>query len=126
MPKTLSRIVIGLTVLAMTAAMALADRKSDTVTFEKDTIVNGTLVKSGTYKVQFDYKTNELSVIKYTKPIVTAQGRVEQADRKASRTVLMTTDKDSATVMTAITFGGDNRRIIVEAGSAQTSSGTKK
>jgi len=126
MIKTVRRIAIGFALLAMTAAITLADRKSDTVTFEKDTIVNGTLVKSGTYKVQFDYKTNELSVIKYTKPIVTAQGRVEQADRKASRTVLMTTDKDSATVMTAITFGGDNRRIIVEAGSAQTSSGTKK
>ena len=126
MIKTVRRMVIGFALLAMTAAITFADRKSDTVTFEKDTMVNGTLVKSGTYKVQFDYKTNELSVIKYTKPIVTAQGRVEQADRKASRTVLMTTDKDSATVMTAITFGGDNRRIIVEAGSAQTSSGTKK
>ena len=57
MTKQLSRIVVGLTLLAMTAAIALADRKSDTVTFEKDTMVNGTLVKSGTYKVQFDYKT---------------------------------------------------------------------
>jgi hypothetical protein len=126
MTKTLSRIVIGLTVLAMTAAIALADRKSDTVTFEKDTMVNGTLVKSGTYKVQFDYKTNELAVIKYTKPIATAPGRVEQADRKASRTMLLTTDQNNTTVMTGITFGGDNRRIVVEAGAAQTGSGTKE
>ena len=126
MIKTISRIVIGLTLLAMTAAIAFADRKSDTVTFEKDTMVNGTMVKSGTYKVQFDYKTNELSVIKYTKPIVTAPGRVEQGERKSSRTVLMTTDKDNTTIMTGITFGGDNRKIIVEAGTAQTHSGTKK
>ena len=126
MTKTLSRIVIGLTVLAMTAAIALADRKSDTVTFEKDTMVNGTLVKSGTYKVQFDYKTNELAVIKYTKPIATAPGRVEQADRKASRTMLLTTDQNNTTVMTGITFGGDNRKITVEAGAAQTGSGTTR
>jgi hypothetical protein len=126
MTKSLYRIVIGLTVLAMTAAIALADRKSDTVTFEKDTMVNGTLVKSGTYRVQFDYKTSELAVIKDTKPIATAPGRIEQTDRKASRTVLLTTDHDNTTVMTAITFGGDNRRIVVEAGAGQTSGGTKK
>ena len=126
MTKQLSRIVVGLTLLAMTAAIALADRKSDTVTFEKDTMVNGTLVKSGTYKVQFDYKTNELSVIKYTKPIATAPGRVEQADRKASRTMLTTTDKDNTTVMTGITFGGDDRRIVVEAGSGHASGGARK
>jgi hypothetical protein len=126
MNKTASRIVIGLTLLAMTAAIAFADRKSDTVTFEKDTVVNGTMVKSGTYKVLFDYKTNELSVIKYTKPIATAPCRVEQGDRKAGRTTLLTTDKDNTTVMTAITFGGDKRTIVVESGSGQTSSGTKK
>lgn len=120
------RIIIGLALFAMTAAIAFADRKSDTVTFEKDTMVNGTMVKSGTYKVQFDSKTNELSVIKYTKPIATAPARVEQSDRKASRTVLMTTYKDNTTIMTAITFGGDNRRIVLEAGTAQTRSGTKK
>jgi hypothetical protein len=126
MTKSLCRIVIGITVLTLTAAIALADRKSDTVTFEKDTMVNGTLVKSGTYKVQFDYKTSELAVIKDTKPIATAPGRVEQSDRKASRTVLLTTDHDNTTVMTAITFGGDNRKIVVENGAAQTGSGTKK
>jgi len=124
MTKTIGRVVIGLTVLALTAAIAFADRKSDTVTFEKDTMVNGTMVKSGTYKVQFDYKTNELSVIKYTKPIATAPGRVEQAERKASRTTLMTTDRDNTTIMTAITFSGDNRKIIIRPGTAQTSSGT--
>src|SRR5262252_358598 len=118
MTKTLSRIVIGLTVLAMFAAIAFADRKSDTVTFEKDTMVNGTLVKSGTYKVQFDYKTSELAVIKDTRPVATAPGRVEQTDRKALRTVLLTTDHDNTTVMTAITFGGDNRKIVVEASTA--------
>jgi hypothetical protein len=126
MTKIVSRLVTGLTVLAMSGALALADRKSDTVTFEKDTMVNGTLVKSGTYKVQFDYKTNELSVIKYTKPIASAPGRVEQAERKAPRTMLLTSDKDNTTVMTGITFGGDNRTIVVEAGGAQTSGGSKK
>ena len=126
MTKVLRRFAIGLAVFALTAVIALADRKSDTVTFEKDTMVNGTLVKSGTYKVQFDYKTNELSVIKYTKPIATAPGHVEQAERKASRTLLMTSDKDNTTVMTAITFGGDNRTVIVDTGSGQSSSGTKK
>src|SRR5262244_1721582 len=124
MIKTVRRMVIGFALLAMTAAITFADRKSDTVTFEKDTMVNGTLVKSGTYKVQFDYKTNELSVIKYTKPIATAPGRVEQTDRRASRTTLMTTDRDNTTIMTAITFSGDNRKIIIRPGTAQTSSGT--
>ena len=126
MTKSLCRSVIALTLLAMFAAIAFADRKSDTVTFEKDTMVNGTLVKSGTYKVQYDYKTSELAVIKDTKPIATAPGRVEQTDRKAIRTVLLTTDHDNTTVMTAITFGGDSRKIVVEAGTAQTGGGTKK
>lgn len=126
MIKRIIPIVIGLALLAMTAPIAFADRKSDTVTFEKDTMVNGTMVKSGTYRVQYDYDTNELSVIKYTKPIATAPGHVEQAGRKASRTVLMTADKDNTTIMTAITFGGDNRKIVLGPGTAQTSSGTKR
>jgi len=125
MTKIASRIVIVLALLTMSAVIAMADRRSDSVTFEKDTIVNGTLVKSGTYRVLFDYKTNELSVIKDSKPVATAPAHIEKAAHRAPRTMLLTSDKDNTTVMTAITFQGDDRRIILGANSTQPGTGTR-
>jgi hypothetical protein len=55
--------MVGLAAVAIMSAIALADRKTDTVTFANDVTVGGATVKAGTYTVRFDYKTNELSVI---------------------------------------------------------------
>jgi len=121
-----SRIMVGLAVIAATCVIALADRKSDTVTFTNNVTLGGATIKAGTYKVQFDYKTNELSIINGNKAVATATGRVEQIERKARTTEVETTSKDnSESVVTSVTFGGDNRKIVVEGTAAESKSGSR-
>jgi hypothetical protein len=121
-----NRIMVGLAVVVIMSAIALADRKTDTVTFAKDVTVGGATLKAGTYTIRFDYKTNELSVINdNNKAVATATGHVEQAPRKARATEVETSSKDNNDVMTAITFGGDNRKIVVEGGSTESKSGSR-
>jgi len=118
-------IVAGVVVIAAMCVMALADRKADTVTFGSNVTLGGATVKAGTYKIQFDSKTNELSIINGTKAIATATAHVEQADKKARATQVETSTKDNADSVTAVTFGGDNRRIVVDGSSSETKSGSR-
>jgi len=118
--------MIGLAVIAATCVIALADRKSDTVTFTNNVTLGGATIKAGTYNVQFDYKTNELSIINGNKALATATGRVEQIERKARTTEVETTSKDnSESVVTSVTFGGDNRKIVVEGTATESKSGSR-
>jgi len=120
------RILAGLALIAIASAVALADRKSDTVTFPSDVKLAGATVKAGTYKVQFDYKKNELSVINDSnKSVATASGHVEQAERKARTTEIETSAQDNNNIVTSITFGGDNRKIVIDGTSAETKSGSR-
>lgn len=125
MNRMASRIMIGLAVIAATCVIALADRKSDTVTFTDNVTLGGATIKAGTYKVQFDYKTNELSVINGNKAIATATGRVEQTERKARTTEVETSSRDNTNVVTSVTFGGDNRKIVVEGMATESKSGSR-
>src|SRR5215471_4897759 len=125
MNRMASRIMIGLAVIAATCVIALADRKSDTVTFTENVTLGGATIKAGTYKVQFDYKTNELSVINGNKAIATATGRVEQTERKARTTEVETSSRDNTNVVTSVTFGGDNRKIVVEGMATESKSGSR-
>ena len=125
MNRMVRRIMVGLAVIAMTSALALADRKSDTVTLSGDVSLGGTTIKAGTYRVQFDYKTNELSIVNGNKALATATGHVEQAPRKARATEVETSSKDNNNAVTAITFGGDNRKIVVDGGSSDAKTGSR-
>jgi hypothetical protein len=125
MNRLVNRIMVGLAVITVLGAIALADRKADTVTFAGDVKLGGATVKAGTYKVQFDYKTNELSIINGTKSVATATGHVEQAQRKARATEVETTSRDNGDVVTAVTFGGDNRKIVIDGGSSDAKTGSR-
>jgi len=121
-----SKIMVVLGVVVIMSAIALADRKSDKVTFSSDVTLGGATIKAGTYKVQFDYKTNELSILKgdSNKTVVSATGHVEQGERKARTTEVETSSKDNNNVVTSITFGGDNRRIVID-GSSEAKTGSR-
>src|SRR5262249_46015477 len=112
MNRMVSRIMIGLAVILASCAIALADRKADTVTFASNVTLGGATVKAGTYKVQFDDKTNQLSIISGNKAIANAAAHAEQGDKKARATQVETSSKDRNDEVTAVTFGGDNRRIV--------------
>jgi hypothetical protein len=100
--------------IAVIAAAVLADKKRTTVIFDKDVIVNGTLVKAGTYNAQFDFKTDTLSVMKESgKVVATATGTVEDRTHKAAQTEIETDLQGNNQVVTSITFSGDHRTILI-------------
>jgi hypothetical protein len=118
--------MVCLAVVTIMSAIALADRKTDTVTFANNVTLGGATIKAGTYTVRFDYKTNELSVINdNNKAVASTTAHVEQAPRKARSTEVETTSKDNTDVVTAITFGGDSRKIVVDGGSTESKSGSR-
>src|SRR5215831_16385546 len=104
MKRMTSRIMVGLAVIAATCVIALADRKSDTVTFTNNVTLGGATIKAGTYKVQFDYKTNELSIINGNKALATATGRVDFFFNDTATTEVETSSRDNTNVVTSVTF----------------------
>jgi Protein of unknown function (DUF2911) len=122
MKSIINRLVVALVVLAMSSLAVLADGKSKSVTFNDDVTVNGTLVKSGTYKVKYDEQSGELSIERYNKTIAKTPARMEKRDKKASRTEVNTRKNNNTVELSSITFGGDDQSIVVSAGSAGSSS----
>jgi hypothetical protein len=111
--------------VAVIAGAALAEKKKATVVLDKDTVVNGTIVKKGTYNAQFDFKTDTLSFMKESgKVVATAPGTVEDRANKAPQTKIETNLEGDNQVMTSITFSGDHRTIMI-GGGAKAASGDR-
>jgi hypothetical protein len=122
MKSFVRRIGIALAVCAMTGVMAFAEVKSDKVTFSQDVTVNGTVVKKGTYKIMFDDQTSELTIAKDKNTVAKTKVTTEKRENKASRTEVNSSQKDNAQHLRSITFGGDNRLLVIGDGSTAASS----
>ena len=123
MKNFVRRFGFALAVCAMTGLMAFAEVKSDKVTFSEDITVNGTVVKKGTYKVMFDDQSSELSIVGKDKATVAkTKVRTETRQNKASRTEVNSSQKDNAQVLRSITFGGDNKLLVIGDGNQAASS----
>src|SRR5215210_5222300 len=118
MKSFINRLVVALVVLSMTSLAVLADGKSKSVTFNDDVTINGTLVKSGTYKVVFDEQSGELSIERYNKTIAKTSARTEKRDKKAERTEVNTRRNNKTVELSSITFSGDDQSIIVSGSTA--------
>jgi hypothetical protein len=84
MKRIVNRMVGFVLIAALTGVVALAKSTEREVTFTKNLTVNGTLVKKGTYKVEFNEETSELTIRKGKKVVATAQARLEKITDKAS------------------------------------------
>jgi hypothetical protein len=122
MKSFVRRIGVALAVCAMTGVMAFAEVKSDKVTFSQDVTVNGTVVKKGTYKIMFDDQTSELTIAKDKNTVAKTKVHTEKRENKASRTEVNSSQKDNAQHLRSITFGGDNRLIVIGDGNTAASS----
>jgi predicted outer membrane repeat protein len=78
MRKYVNRFVVLLVVCALSSIMALAAGKSRSVTFLTDVMLNGTVIKKGTYQVAFDEKTGELTISNRKKVIAKGNARLEK------------------------------------------------
>jgi hypothetical protein len=97
----------------VTTVVAFGKVKSQVVTFGKDFTVNGTQIKAGTYKLSFDDKTNELTIIdKKTKSVIAkVTAKAERRDETSFGMHVEMQDKDGCQVLTSVAFPGERDRI---------------
>ena len=123
MKKTSIRIAAALLLCSLTATTASAKVTSQVVTFKQDIVVGGTSVKSGTYRVSFDDKTNELTVSDAKTKTVVAKAAASTGKRQSGGTRLefMTASQGDAQSLTGIAFAGQKQLITLTGGGASDS-----
>ena len=113
MKRFANNMIAALVLCVMTSVVASAKTTTERVTFPQDVMVNGTMVKKGTYKVTFDDATGVLNIHVNKKTIATTTARWEKRDRKALETRVSTTVQGDARELRSITMSGDSQSIVV-------------
>jgi len=103
--------------IALVASFGVAAKdktKRKTVEFTEDLMVNGTVLKAGTYDVKFNEQTGELSVIRNGKVKVTTTAHLEPRSTEAKDTSLLTVETGGAVAeLKGIAFSGSNQNVII-------------
>jgi len=108
--------------LASIAAAAGKDKvRTETVTFASDIMVNGTLVKAGSYQIKFNEQTGELSILKNGKVKAKTTAQLQARNEKARDTAVKTLDKGGVAELIGFSFGGSKQDLVVGAGSGAVS-----
>jgi hypothetical protein len=87
--------------------------KRETVMFESDVMVNGTLVKAGEYEVKFNEQTGELAILKDGKVKAKTNAHLQARSEKARNTSIRTLDKGSVAELIGVTFGGSTQDVVI-------------
>ena len=95
--------------------------RTETVTFASDIMVNGTLVKAGSYQIKFNEQTGELSILKDGKVKAKTTAQVQARNEKARDTAVKTLDKGGVAELIGFSFGGSKQDLVVGAGSGAVS-----
>ena len=123
MKSIVNRMVGFVLIAALTGVVALAKNTEREVTFTKSLTVNGTLVKKGTYKVEFNEETNELTIKKGKKVVATASARLEKiTDRNHFYTSTPDNDPANPPTLVNVSLKDGNLATIVGNGDNKTTS----
>lgn len=95
-----------------------AKTKRETITFQTNITVNGTVLKKGTYELKFDDKSNELSVLKGGKVVARATASVEKRNKKADCIEFRSTGSGDDQQLISVTFSGANHAIVINPAAA--------
>lgn len=115
----MKKFVVGIAmalVLFVANTTAFAAVKSENVTLSNDTVINGTVIKKGSYKVTFDDQTNEVIFWNGKEAMVKTTAKVENRASKASRFTLNHTVNGSERVLTSFSFSNDDKTIVLDSG----------
>ena len=113
MKTLLNRIAFAVLITALASLTVFAKSKSDTVNFQTNITVNGTLVKQGVYDLKFDDKTGELTISKGGKVIARATTTAAKRDRKAQTLEVRTIGSGDDTQLTSVAFGGSDENLVI-------------
>jgi hypothetical protein len=121
MRSILNRVVVVLVVGALSSVVALAKVHKQKVNFASDIKVNNTLVKKGTYDVKFDDETGQFTVSKNGKVVAQSMAKTEPRDSKASDFQMRSTGSGDTLQLLGVTFGGQEKNVIISNNGAQSS-----
>lgn len=120
MKRIASRVLIALMVCALSGSMALAKVKSRTVTFGQDFVVGETMVKKGTYKLNFDTKTGQLTITGKNKEVVASTTAHEGKRESATFGMeLVWAPKGDSQALVSVAFPGESSSIVLGTAVAQ-------
>ena len=122
MKNNLMRVLSIVGLCLMTGVIAFASVKKENIMLRSNVTVNGTVVKAGTYEVEFDSVKNEITFFKNHKVIVKATAHTKKESGKADSTRVETLLTDNAEVLTGIIFRGKDQHIILGDMKADTTS----
>ena len=111
--KIVKTIAMTFVLCALVGTVALAKTRTHMIEFERDTLVNGTLVMKGAYQAKFDEKANELRFFKNGHDIATVAVKEEPLARKASKTSIEIQTDSNGAMLTKVTFGGDRYSLLL-------------
>ena len=121
MRSILNRVVVVLVVGALSSVVALAKVHKQKVNFASDIKVNNTLVKKGTYDVKFDDETGQFTVSKNGKVVAQSMAKTEARESKASDFQMRSTGSGDTLQLLGVTFGGQEKNVIISNNGAQSS-----
>lgn len=84
------------------------------VDIPRDIVINGTLVKKGTYKINYDEVMGELVIRSGDKLILRAPARAEFRQNRSGRTELVVIKDEATSRLRRITLAGEERSLIVD------------
>lgn len=122
MKSIVNRIVVLLVTVTLTGVLALGKTTEKKVTFNTSVTVNGTLVEKGTYKVEFNDETSELTIKKGKKVIATTQARLEKTtDRNSFYVHSASPDPSQAPALISVSLKDGNLATLINGSKAANS-----
>jgi hypothetical protein len=113
--------LVGLVLLSSIAgSVAFAKEMKKEVTFAQPVMVNGTVVKKGSYEAVFNDQTNQLSIVKGRKVVASAPAQLEKRetrDHAAYITGQNEGDSNDAALL-GVVFKNNNEATIVDSGAS--------
>lgn len=117
MIKLVKQLVGMVLVGAIAGGVAFATGIRKEVTFSQAVVVNGTLVKEGTYSAVFDDQTNELSIVKGRKVVARAPAQLEKRAVRDHAAYVTRQEGDSTrSILLSVTLKDGNQATIANSG----------
>ncbi len=118
MKSLLSRIALALLVTSLASVSVFPKGKTETVNFQTNIKVNGTVVNKGVYDLKFDDKTGELAIMKGSKVIARAPTSSSKRDRKAKTLELRSIGSGDETQLLSVAFSGSEENLVINGSQA--------
>ena len=117
MIKFVNRLSMFVLIGVIANGVALARTTKKEITFSQPVVVNGAVVKKGTYDAVFDDQTNELTIVKGGKVVAKAPVQLETRDRGRADYVTREDEGDPTKVtLVSVTFKDGKQATLVNNG----------